>query len=324
MDSQRIQRLSNCVSVLETIEKHGMISRKQISDETGLSLMTVGKLCAFLEECELISEKKEDKSESGRKASICSLTDSCSPYIMNCADNTYLFTARGPLGGTDVSIMHSASDDIGFEDKLFQFCDRMNDMLERIAHIPTDAVCMVSDAKEDSGILTAIDGSKADIRRIAQKLCRNAKYSIFSPAAAAAAYLEKNSDEPSVAAVIGKTLSFAVTDSNSVRYSASAIYPNALRADGVSLGERLLMMGTPDKEGVFAFLCALHAFFPDRCIVLFPLSESNGALTCGELCRYAISAAGIEDNCRTCEDPLGAISEGARLMYITNLLKKHI
>ncbi len=324
MDAQRIQRISNCISVLETIEKAGFISRKQISDETNLSLMTVGKLCTLLEECELIREKKEDKSESGRKAAICSLTENCQPCVLNCADKMYTFTAKGPVGGTDVSLIHSSADDIGYEDKLFQFCDRMNDMLERIDHMPPSAMCMVTDSRHDNGMLISADGSRADIKRMAKKLCRTGNYSVFAPAAAAAAYLERNITEPSVAAVVGKTLSFSVPGDSLVRYSSNAIYPNALRADGVSLGERLKMMGTPDKESVYAFLSALAAFFPERRIILFPLAESNGTLTCGELCRYAITAAGIEDRCKTCEDPLGTISEGAKLMYMAELLKKHI
>ncbi len=324
MDSQRIQRLTNCISVLEAIEKAGIISRKQISDETGLSLMTVGKLCTLLEECELIKEKKEDKSESGRKAAICSLSEHCHPCILNCADKMYTFTAKGPLGGSDISLIHSSADDIVFEDKLLQFCDRMNDMLDRIDHLPPSAMCMITDARYEDGTLISTDGSRAELKRLAQKLCKSGKYTVFAPAAAAAAYLEKNTADPSVAAVIGKTLSFSVPGDPKIKYSSKAIKPNALRADGVSLGERLQMMGTPDKESVFAFLSALAAFYPDRRIVLFPLSEANGTLTCGELCRYAVNAAGIEDRCTACDDPLGAISEGAKLMYITELLKKHI
>ncbi|MBQ2733714.1 MAG: hypothetical protein IJF74_06115 [Clostridia bacterium] len=324
MDAQGVQRLSNCISVLEAVEKAGLISRKQISDETGLSLMTVGKLCTLLEECELISEKKEDKSESGRKAAICSLTKNCRPCVFNCADKIYMFTAKGPVGRPDISLIHASPDDIGFEDKLFQFCDRMNDMLERIEHTEPSSICIVSDAKDENGILTTSDGSHANIKRIVQKLCKTGSYSVFAPASAAAAYLEKNVSEPSVAAVIGKTLNFAVVGDSPIRYDSRAIYPTALRADGVSLGERLQMMGTPDKESVLAFFSALAAFFPDRRIVIFPLAESNGMLTCGELCRFAISSAGIENRCTTCEDPLGAIAEGAKLMYMTELLKKHI
>jgi hypothetical protein len=84
------------------------------------------------------------------------------------------------------------------------------------------------------------------------------------------------------------------------------------------------MMGTPDKEGIYAFLTALAAFFPERRIVIFPLTTANGSFTCGELCRYAIGSAHIEDRCSVCEDPLGAISEGAKYMYLAQLLKKHV
>lgn len=324
MDSQRIQRINNCISVLEIIESAGYISRKQISDATGLSLMTVGKLCSLLEECELINEKKEEKSDGGRKASICSLSEGCQPCILNCADKTYLFSVKGSVGSADVSLLHASTEDIPFEDKLLQFCDRMNDMLERISHMPPSDMCMVTDCRTDGGMLVSANGSRADIKRMAKKLCKSGNYIIFAPASAGAAYLEKHFKEPSVAAVIGKELSFSVTGDSPVGYSSKTVYPRALRADGVSLSERLQMMGTPDKESVFAFLSALAAFFPEHKIVLFPLAESNGALTCGELCRYAINAAGIEDRCTANEDPLGAISEGAKLMYIAELLKKHI
>ena len=324
MDAQRSQRILNCISVIESIEKAGYISRKQIADETDLSLMTVGKLCALLEECELITEKKEDKSESGRKASICSLTDACHPCILNCADTLYTFTAKGPIGGTDVSLMHSSADDIGFEDKLYQFCDRMNDMLARIDHMPPSAVCLISDNTYDDGMLISADGSRADIKKLSYKLAKSGKHSVYTPASTAAAYLEGTYNDSCVAAVIGKRLSFAITCENQLKYNSSAVYPNALRADGVTLGERLQMMGTPDKESVLAFLSALASFFPNRKIILFPLAESNGTMTCGELCRYAVSAAGIEDRCTACEDPLGAMAEGAKRMYMMELLKKHI
>ncbi|MBE6640305.1 MAG: MarR family transcriptional regulator [Ruminococcaceae bacterium] len=324
MDVQKLQRIENCLAMLHCLEAREPISRKQISEETGLSLMTVGKLCALLEEAELISERKEDKSESGRRASLCSASPSLACCVINCTDSTYTLTMYTPSGKTCVSLMHSFAEDIIFEDRFFQFADRMSEMLQRIAHVPPASVCLISEGSYEGGTLTLPNGQRANVLRAVGKIFPVKRIRIYTPAACAAAALERSCGSECVAAVIGKQLSFALPRGAELPYSSSSVYPNKLRVDGVSLGERLRMMGTPDKECVYSFLSALDAFFPERHISLFPLAEANGALTCGELCRYAVENADLQKKCSTRTDPLGDMSDGARLMLLSEILKKHV
>ena len=47
MDRQKAERLLHCVSILKEMEAQPDITRREISEKTGISLMTIGKLCAL-------------------------------------------------------------------------------------------------------------------------------------------------------------------------------------------------------------------------------------------------------------------------------------
>jgi DNA-binding MarR family transcriptional regulator len=324
MDIQKYQRISNCLAMMRAIEENGSASRKEIGDRTGLSLMTVGKMCAVLEEGGVIDEKKADKSECGRRASICTANDGLASCVINLADTTYTLTIYTPSGRTAASFIHTSPADATLEDRIFIFVDRMKDMLERVSFISPMHVCVITDLTYENGVLTDEQGNRADIKRAVDKLFRGRALYVYSPAACAAAFLEKDSADDTVAAIIGKKLSFSVPAGGIAPYSCRSVFPNAIRVDGISLGERLKMNGTPDSDCILAFFAGLSAFFPERKIAVFPLAESNGAMTCGEMCRYAVKNVGLGEKCAARTDPLGDMSEGARLMLLTEILKKHV
>lgn len=60
----------NLRSVLDSVVKNGKISRAGISEKTGLSLVTVGKISDALLERELIYQIKEAKKGAGRRAGV--------------------------------------------------------------------------------------------------------------------------------------------------------------------------------------------------------------------------------------------------------------
>lgn len=324
MDAQKALRLSNCISLLTTIEKNEGITRKGISEATGLSLMTVGKLCSLLCECDIITEQKEEKSESGRKASACFVSPSFSLAVINLADTTYSLTVYNSSARSAASILHTASAELDFEDRLFQFCDKMAEMLERIEHPEPTTVCVISEGVYENGILTKSQAEHADLKKAVAKIFPNAKAEVFKPSACASAFVEMSEKETVLAATIGKRLSFAVPKREIEPFQANAVYPDKLRVEAATLGERLEEIKAPDKESVLAFLSSLAALYPEHKIKIFPLAESNGALTCGEMCRYAIQKADIAGITYHSEDPLGEMSDGARIMLVTSILKKHI
>lgn len=324
MDAQKALRLSNCISLLTTIEKNEGITRKGISEKTGLSLMTVGKLCSLLCECDIITEQKEEKSESGRKASACFISPSFSLAVINIADTTYSLTVYNSSARSAASILHTASSDLDFEDRLFQFCDKMAEMLDRIEYPEPTTVCVISEGDYENGILTKSTTEHAYLEKAVAKIFKKAKIEVFKPSACAAAYVEMSESGDTLAATIGKKLSFAVPTREIAPYQASAVYPDKLRVETTSLGERLKDIKTPDRECILAFLSSLAALYPNHKIKLFPLAESNGALTCGEMCRYAIQNGALSSVVYHSEDPIGEMSDGARIMLVTSILKKHI
>jgi predicted NBD/HSP70 family sugar kinase len=59
--------------ILDSAARHEKISRAEIAAETGLSLMTVGKVADALLELDIVIQSKETRSEAGRKAGLIKL-----------------------------------------------------------------------------------------------------------------------------------------------------------------------------------------------------------------------------------------------------------
>ncbi len=67
---------SSAMAVFEAIANSGEISRAQISEMTGFSQVTVGKVVDRLDECGIISQYKKERASVGRKTGICKMNNS--------------------------------------------------------------------------------------------------------------------------------------------------------------------------------------------------------------------------------------------------------
>lgn len=65
------------------------ISRAEIADITGLSLMTVGKIADAFLELDMITQIKESKGGAGRKAGLISLNTSHYSVVLDLSDHTF-------------------------------------------------------------------------------------------------------------------------------------------------------------------------------------------------------------------------------------------
>lgn len=71
--TQKNIKLQNMMKVFQEIYRQGSISRQMLSSQTGISLMTVGKIVEQLFRADIASEEKEDTSRVGRKGNVVSL-----------------------------------------------------------------------------------------------------------------------------------------------------------------------------------------------------------------------------------------------------------
>lgn len=61
------------MAVFEAVSQYGEVSRAELSDITGFSLVTVGKAVDGLRGCGLMSEYKQSRSGVGRRSGVCSI-----------------------------------------------------------------------------------------------------------------------------------------------------------------------------------------------------------------------------------------------------------
>ncbi len=87
----------NLRSVLDSVAKNGKISRAGISEKTGLSLVTVGKISDALLERELIYQVKEAKKGAGRRAGALCLNEKKFVLILDLTSYDF-FGATYDLG----------------------------------------------------------------------------------------------------------------------------------------------------------------------------------------------------------------------------------
>lgn len=80
---------NSIMAVFSAIADGGELSRAQISDVTGFSLMTVGKAVELLEYSGIITQTKRSSGSAGRKMSVCGLDKSCGMIIYDLSGNTH-------------------------------------------------------------------------------------------------------------------------------------------------------------------------------------------------------------------------------------------
>ena len=71
------------MAVFEAIVKLGELTRANLAEVTGFSLMTVGKAIEKLSACGIVTEKKVGSGNVGRKTGVCTLTGSCGMILLD-------------------------------------------------------------------------------------------------------------------------------------------------------------------------------------------------------------------------------------------------
>ena len=108
-------------AIFRSITESDNISRSTISKETGLSLMTVGKVIDALLDLGVIYQVKETKSAAGRKAGLISLKNDSFMLIIDLTSNDYSISILDiKLGVTD-RMVYSYNKDFYYEENLFIF-----------------------------------------------------------------------------------------------------------------------------------------------------------------------------------------------------------
>ncbi|MBQ8250199.1 MAG: hypothetical protein IJY93_10045 [Clostridia bacterium] len=74
---------NSIMAVFEAVSEAGELSRARISDITGFSLVTVGKVVDLLCECGIVTEYKQTSGTVGRKSGICKLINSSGMLIFD-------------------------------------------------------------------------------------------------------------------------------------------------------------------------------------------------------------------------------------------------
>lgn len=324
MDRQKAERLTHCVSILKAIEERPNLSRREIGEKTGISLMTIGKLCALFEEAELIETHKEEKSEVGRRACRNVLTPALSFCILDCSGSVYTLTLYDACGKTTLTLMHAGSQNTPPGDSFAQFIDRMTDMLSRIRFQMPAAVALLHYGRynEDSGLLhTAPGAAPFEVRERISHLFPGVPQQVLSPAAAAGAFLELHSTPERIAVLLGGSVELAFTDAGSP-FSPETATPLPLRVEDTTFGERMAALGAPDRAALTALFSAVSAFFPGAGIRVFLLPRKESSLTRGEI--NEVLQPILPGRFTFSEDPATQLAEGARLLLLCGILKKHI
>lgn len=325
MDRQKAERLLHCVSILKEMEAQPDVTRREISEKTGISLMTIGKLCALFENAELMKSHKEEKSEIGRRAMRCVLSPALSFCVLDCSGAVSTLTLYDEHGKTTLTLMHGSSAGSLPADVFGQFLDRMTDMLSRIRFRQPGAVVLIHPGVFDreTGVLRPeTPGCPSfDVRSKILNLFPSSFLKVVTPAAAAEASMELHGSPEQIAVLLGNSTELAFPNAEEP-YSAYTAVPRSLRVDGNTFGERLDMLGAPDRASLDSLFSAVSAFFPGKGVRVFLLARNGGALSRSEI--NDVVQPLLPGRVIFSDDPSAELSEGARLLLLCDILKKHI
>ncbi len=96
--SQRNIRRENIEAVFREIAAHDSVSRSEIAEKTGLSLMTVGKVADLLCECGAAVQSKPATGRSGRRAGFLSISSSIISLVCDISSDpmtAYIVDLKG-------------------------------------------------------------------------------------------------------------------------------------------------------------------------------------------------------------------------------------
>lgn len=98
--NQKNIKVQNMLQVCDVIFSKDNLSRYEISQDTGISIMTVGKVVEFLKQAGVVSEVKDDSSTVGRKAGkICCRGDQWNVVLMDLYHEQMEFSRMPICGG---------------------------------------------------------------------------------------------------------------------------------------------------------------------------------------------------------------------------------
>ena len=118
-------------AIFHSIASAEQISRAEISKQTGLSLMTVGKVADALLDMNIIVQAKETKSSAGRRAGLLSLSPENYAVILDLTSRNFIMTIINMRLNIVEKYHYSYIDDYYFEENLTLFLKEVSIFLSR-------------------------------------------------------------------------------------------------------------------------------------------------------------------------------------------------
>jgi len=118
-------------SIFHVIASSDQISRSEISKQTGLSLMTVGKVADALLDMHIVVQAKESKSSAGRRAGLLSLSPENYAVILDLTSRNFIKTVINMRLNIVEKYHYSYIEDYYFEENLTLFLKEVSIFLSR-------------------------------------------------------------------------------------------------------------------------------------------------------------------------------------------------
>ncbi len=275
----------NLRSVFNTVSRRGSASRADASAETGLSLMTVGKIVDAFKEAGIFTEEKEEYRQlAGRRAGLISLRRDAYAAVIDLSERAFRlhiidFTLRYYEGTT-----FTYDRDFYYDENLNVFLKRVRSYLSSRPHLSelygiAIAVPGVYDAAADLVTDAKIpELSSINIKAEAERLLgRKVDIVIKSAEAAALSYAEdKGGDKVIVGLLIGDAVDGAIYSHGSFiegTHGGGADIGGMIISGTQRVGERLSFSSTDVStadEAALAIYNIISMIDPDAFVIECP------------------------------------------------------
>ena len=128
-------RQHNAKSVFISLSSHAKTSRAMISRETGLSLMTVGKVIDILINARIASETKESRTSAGRRTGILTLAHELFAIVLDLSHRTFRMTVTDLALKTSDTVSYRYNAKFYYDDNLRVFLKHCRSYLDRRAEL---------------------------------------------------------------------------------------------------------------------------------------------------------------------------------------------
>ncbi len=118
-------------AIFKSVAEGDNISRSEISAQTGLSLMTVGKVVDALLELGVVCQEKEKKTAAGRKAGLINLKNDSFMLIIDLTSIDFSMSIVDIKLSVVDKMIYSYNSDFYFEENLFIFLKNVRIYLEQ-------------------------------------------------------------------------------------------------------------------------------------------------------------------------------------------------